>query len=252
MISASNRTSTPSSCAYSRTRCSYSGPSSPDAWEITSRAGRSSRRVNSIACSMPLRGMTRVGCRRSSSPGPMPSSRRISSTGTVAGPGGASNSMTLGMTRAVSPWREASSRACTELITTCRMEGWLGGKAAASTSATQLTRNRWRSQWKSWWWAMVGMPVSAMNSEIASPSGRLSGIVLAFSTTRSSIPKRSAKACSSALSISRRAWSRSVRTRGRAYSGRTGTAGEASPARSVASDPAGYARALSAPISGCR
>ena len=30
-------------------------------------------------------------------------------------------------------------------------------------SSTLLTANRWRSQAKSWWWAMTGMPVSAID-----------------------------------------------------------------------------------------
>ena len=146
----------------------------------------------------------------------MPRSARISATGIAGGPGGTSNSITLGMTLAVSPLRDARSRACTELITTWWMAGWLGGKAAASTSGTQLTRKRWRSQAKSWWWAIVGIPVSATSSEIARPRGRLSGMELAFSITRSSISNRATKARSSPLRCSRRAWMRSVMAAGRA------------------------------------
>ena len=43
---------------------------------------------------------------------------------------------------------------------------------------------------ESWWCAMTGMPVSATTSVMARPSGRLSGIASAFSTTSSSRSKR--------------------------------------------------------------
>ena len=95
--------------------------------------------------------------------------------------------MTFGMRVAVAPVRSANWWRPAELMTTCWMEGSVGGQAHRRKSPMQLRTNRLRSQWKSWWWAMVGMPVSAIASVTARASGTLSGIASTFSTTSRSI-----------------------------------------------------------------